>query len=42
MFNLVSKYYRMGLYGKQNVAAFVVSGAITPEQYKEITGDDYK
>lgn len=41
MFDLISKYYRMGLYKKEDVAAFVVSGTITPEQYKEITGEEY-
>lgn len=41
MFDLIAKYYRMSLYTKENVAAFVVSGTITPEQYKEITGDEY-
>ena len=41
MFKIVKRYYKKGYYSKEDVAKFVRSGSITPEQYKEITGDDY-
>ena len=41
MFNKIKKFYDMGLYTKEIVHKFVEKGAITPEQYKEITGEDY-
>jgi len=41
MFQLIKKYYRMGLYTKAGVAAYVVRGTLTPEQYQEITGEEY-
>lgn len=41
MFEKIKKFYDMGLYSKEQVAAFVAKGKITPEQYKEITGEDY-
>lgn len=41
MFKIVKRYYDKGIYTKDNVAVFVKAGKITPEQYKEITGDAY-
>lgn len=41
MFEQIKKYYKMGLYNKKAVEAFVVHGDITPEQYAEITGEEY-
>lgn len=41
MFNLITKFYKMGIYTKANVAVFVKSGTITPEEYQEITGEAY-
>lgn len=40
-FARVKKYYDMGIYSKEDVAVFVETGKITPEQYEEITGDPY-
>lgn len=42
MKKLIWRYYKMGLYNKKAVAAFVASGTITPDEYQEITGDVYK
>lgn len=41
MFAKIKKFYNLGLYSKVQVAQFVAKGVITPEQYKEITGEDY-
>lgn len=41
MFRIVKRYYDRGIYNKDNVKVFVREGDITPEQYKEITGDEY-
>ena len=41
MFRIVKRYYDRGIYNKDNVKVFVRAGDITPEQYKEITGDEY-
>ena len=41
MFKIVKRYYDKGIYSKEDVATFVRAGKITPEQYKEITGEDY-
>ncbi len=41
MFKIVKRYYDRGIYSKEDVATFVRAGKITPEQYKEITGEDY-
>lgn len=41
MFAKIKKFYNLGLYSKVQVAQFVTKGVITPEQYKEITGEDY-
>ena len=41
MYNIIKRYYDRGTYSKENVAVFVVSGKITAEQYKEITGTEY-
>ena len=41
MFKIVKRYYDKGIYSKEDVAVFVKAGKITPEQYKEITGEDY-
>ena len=40
MFKIVKRYYDKGIYSKENVAVFVMSGKITAEQYKEITGEE--
>lgn len=41
MYQLIRKYYSMGLYTKENVARFVARGTLTEAQYREITGEDY-
>ena len=41
MFDIIKKNYERGLWTKQMVAIAVKKGVITPEQYKEITGEDY-
>lgn len=40
-FKKVKRYYNSGYYAKEQVKIFVVSGKITEEEYKEITGEDY-
>jgi len=40
-YEIIKKNYDRGLWSKQMVAVAVKKGIITPEQYKEITGDDY-
>lgn len=41
MFNIVKRYYDKGIYSNEDVKKFVLAGKITPEQYKEITGEEY-
>ena len=41
MYERIKRYYDKGYYAKVHIAAFVVAGALTAEQYKSITGDDY-
>ena len=40
-YEIIKKNYDRGLWSKQMVDIAVKKGIITPEQYKEITGDDY-
>lgn len=40
-FNAAKNYYPR-FYTKEMVKVFVTGGKITPEQYKEITGDVYE
>lgn len=42
MFAIVKRYYDKGIYSNEDVKKFVLAGKITPEQYKEITGEEYK
>ncbi|WP_303984551.1 XkdX family protein [Niallia circulans] len=41
-FAIIKKFYTDGDWTKEQVAAAVVMGKITPEQYEEITGDKYE
>jgi len=41
MFGIIKKNYERGLWTKQMVAVAVKKGVITPDQYKEITVEDY-
>lgn len=38
---IVKGYYDKGIYSDENVAVFVKAGALTSEEYKNITGKDY-
>lgn len=40
-FKIVQAYYPR-FYSKDDVKVFVKAEKITPEQYKEVTGDEYK
>lgn len=41
MFDKVKKFYDLGLYSKEQVAAFVAKGKLTAAQYEAITGEPY-
>ena len=41
MFKKIKKWYEQGLWTKAMVAQAVEKGVITPEQYREITGEAY-
>lgn len=42
MFKIVKRYYDKNIYSKEDVGKFVKAGKLTKEQYKEITGEEYK
>ena len=37
----IAKWYKQGLWSKAQVADAVKKGILTPEDYKEITGEAY-
>lgn len=41
MFEKILKFFKMGLYTKRQIRQFCDKGVITPEQYQEITGEEY-
>jgi hypothetical protein len=41
MYEVIKRNYDRGLWTKQMVAVAVKKGIITPEQYQEITGEEY-
>ncbi len=41
-FEKVKYYHEQGLWDKARVKDAVVKGWITPEEYKDITGEDYE
>lgn len=41
MFETIKRYYNDGRYTKANLRTFVKAKAITKEEYKLITGEDY-
>lgn len=41
LFNTVKRYYQK-YYSKDDVKKFVLAGQISTEEYKEITGEEYK
>lgn len=42
MYKIVKRYYERGIYDENDVATFVRAGKITPEEYREITGEVYE
>ena len=40
MFEMIKLYYERGLWDIQKVRNAVTMGAITPEEFKEITGEE--
>ena len=42
LFKTVKRYYDQGIYSKEDVVVFAEKGKLTPEEYKEITGEDYE
>jgi len=42
MFNIIKRYFDKGIYNKEAVSKFVLSGALSEEQYGEITGEAYE
>ena len=41
IYDIIKRYYDKGYYTDTQIADFVKAGALTPEQYKSITGEDY-
>ena len=41
-FNTIKRNYDRGLWSKAMVKMAVRKGVITPEQYREITGEEYE
>ena len=42
MFEKIKKYYEAGVWNEQRVRDAVAKGAITAEEFKEITGEEYE
>ena len=42
MYEVIKRNYDRGMWTKQMVAVAVKKGVITPEQYQEITDEDYQ
>ena len=41
MYEKVKRYYELGVWDEDKVRNAVAKNAITPEQFKDITGKDY-
>lgn len=41
-YEMAKKYYDEGLWPKKYLKALVKKGKLTADEYKDITGDDYK
>ena len=41
-YKTVKRYYDKGIYDNDDVAVFVRTGKITPEEYEMITGEPYE
>lgn len=39
---IVQRYFAKGIYSVADVATFVTAGKITAEDYRDITGEEYK
>lgn len=42
MYDVIKRYFDRGNYDADDVRKFVKAGKITPEEFKEITGEDYE
>ena len=42
MFDIVKRFYDRSIYSADDVKKFVLSGKITADEYKEITGIDFE
>ena len=42
MFDIVKRFYDRKIYSAEDVKKFVLSGKITDDEYKEITGIDFE
>ncbi|MEA5056111.1 hypothetical protein SDC9_188843 [bioreactor metagenome] len=41
IYKIVKRYFDLEIYNVENVGAFVKSGKINSDEFKEITGQDY-
>lgn len=41
MFEKIKRFFGLKLYTKKQIHKFAEKGVITPEQYKEIAGEDF-
>lgn len=41
MFEKIKRFFNLHLYTKKQIRQFCDKGVITPEQHKQITGEDY-
>ena len=41
MFEKIKRFFSLRLYTKKQIHKFAEKGVITPEQYKQITGEEY-
>ena len=41
MFGKIRRFFNLRLYTAKQIRQFCTKGVITPEQYKQITGEDY-
>ena len=42
MFDIVKRFYDRKIYSAEDIKKFVLSGKITDDEYKEITGIDFE
>ena len=41
MYERIKRYYELGVWDKERVRKAVEKGVITPQEYAQITGEDY-